>query len=431
MQPQAFSLKPEDAIKALTNRGRNLDPSFSWQDVYAEEHAHASTVAKSAGFDILTDIFSALQKALEEGKTFQDFARELTPLLQAKGWWGRQLVTDPATGEQKVAQLGSTRRLQLIFDANMRVSYAAGHWAHFERGKKGRPWLRYVAIMDERTRPAHAARHNLCLPVDHPYWDKWAPPCGWNCRCTLQSLSDRDVARMRGELKFDPPPDDDFAWTNKRTGEIRMIPRGIDPGWDHNPGKTGWSAFGAAEKLAGAPPELAAKANQDLRWLIKPLGADFEKWFDQAAAGGRVDRSVVVAGFVDDPVIRALAARGVSLDSGAITVQQSTIMHMMRDLKTNAGNAVPADLLKKMPELLNKPKAVLVDRQDLALVYVFDVPTDPRMGKLVVRVNYADKARPPGGKAQTIRTNSVRTAGLVPQPALADPARYDLVFGSL
>jgi hypothetical protein len=32
-------------------------------------------------------------------------------------------------------------------------------------------------------------------------------------------LSDRDVERMHAELKMCPPPDDDFAWTNRRSGE--------------------------------------------------------------------------------------------------------------------------------------------------------------------------------------------------------------------
>ncbi|SIR43059.1 phage putative head morphogenesis protein, SPP1 gp7 family [Rhizobium sp. RU35A] len=232
-------LKPEDAIKALFARSQSLEQSFSWRDVYADEQARAGTVAKSAGYDILSDIFEGLLKALAEGRTSRDFASELTPLLQAKGWWGRKLVEDPATGLQRPVQLGSASRLAFIFNVNMRVSYAAGHWSSFERRKHDRPWLRYVCVLDDRTRPEHRLRHNLCLPVDHPYWDLWAPPCGWNCRCTLQSLSDRDVQRMRSQLKFDPPPNDFVTWTNKRTGEVRSIPRGIDPGWDYNPGKAG------------------------------------------------------------------------------------------------------------------------------------------------------------------------------------------------
>ncbi len=239
-------LKPTDAIRALFERSQVLEPTFGWQEIYAQEHAVAATVAKSAGYDILSDIFKDLLKALSEGSTVRDFAAELTPILQSKGWWGKALAEDPATGLKRLVQLGSMRRLELIFNVNMRVSYAAGHWASFERRKAARPWLRYVCILDDRTRPEHRLRHNLCLPVDHPYWDLWAPPCGWNCRCTLQSLSDRDVDRMRSQLKFEPPANDFINWTNKRTGEIRSIPRGIDPGWDYNPGKAGALAISQA-----------------------------------------------------------------------------------------------------------------------------------------------------------------------------------------
>lgn len=249
-------LPPLDAIRALQRRGGRLDPSFSWLNRWQEDHAAMFTVAKSAGFDILELIYEAVKTSLEQGRTLRDFAGELTPLLQEKGWWGRQMVADPVTGEQVVAQLGSTRRLKTIFDVNMRVSYAAGHWASFERNKAGRPYLRYVAILDEVTRPQHAARHNLVLPVDHPYWNHWAPPCGWNCRCTLQSLSQRDVDRLiaQGEtLFFEPPPLDMKPFLNKRTGEVIQVPDGIDPGWGYNPGKAGWSAVerALAEKMDG------------------------------------------------------------------------------------------------------------------------------------------------------------------------------------
>lgn len=236
-------LQPRDAIAALLARGEQLYPSFNWQEVYAELHGQMFTVAKSTGYDILEDIFNGLLVALKEGKTYRQFAAELTPLLQAKGWWGRSLEVNPNTGLTETVQLGSPRRLELIFDVNMRVSYATGHWTSFERNKRARPYLRYVAILDDSTRTEHARRHNLCLPVDHPYWNTWAPPCGWNCRCTLQSLSQRDVDRMRDQLVFEPPAADLRPWENTATGETRMIDAGIDPGWDHNPGKSGWQAM--------------------------------------------------------------------------------------------------------------------------------------------------------------------------------------------
>ncbi|WP_455270314.1 phage head morphogenesis protein [Rhizobium herbae] len=242
MTAEFKALKPELAIAALIRRGEALEPTFAWQEVYGEIHSRMFTVAKSTGYDILDDIYKALLKALSEGETYDKFARNLIPKLQRKGWWGQQIVTDPDSGESSSVELGSARRLQIIFDANMRVSYAEGHWSNFERNKSSRPYLRYVALLDDRTRPEHAARHNLCLPVDHPYWNIWAPPCGWNCRCSLQSLSQREVDAMRGQLKFEPPIDDMRDWLNKSTGEVRSIPVGIDPGWDINPGRVGFQA---------------------------------------------------------------------------------------------------------------------------------------------------------------------------------------------
>lgn len=249
-------LPPRDAIAALRARGGRLDPSFSWLDVWQEEHARAFTVAKSAGYDILSDIYEALLQALEEGKTFRQFADELRPRLEAKGWWGHNEVVNPLTGERRAVRLGSMRRLQTIFETNMRVSYAAGHWARFERDKALRPFLRYVAILDEATRPLHRSMHNLVLPVDHPFWNQWAPPNGWGCRCTLQQLSQREIDRLISEgeeLRFEPPEVGERPFVNWRTGEVSIVPDGIDPGWAYNPGKEGFRVVERElrQKIAG------------------------------------------------------------------------------------------------------------------------------------------------------------------------------------
>ncbi len=424
-------LPPAEAIAALQRRGLRLDPTFSWQDAWEADHAKMFTVAKSAGFDILSDIHAALASAIAEGRTIRDFAADLRPVLEAKGWWGRKEVTDPLTGEVREAQLGSTRRLRTMFETNMRVSYAEGHWARFERGKSSRPYLRYVAILDGRTRPAHRARHNVCLPVDDPYWDRWAPPCGWGCRCTLQSLSQRDVDRMRGELRFTPPPDTIRSFVNSRTGEIVRVPDGIDPGWAYNPGKTGWQAATVADKLASAPAPLSAAAVADPRWPARALADEFATWFDQAAAGGRVGPSIWTIGAIDQATLDALAERGIRPQSGAITLTQSQAGHMVREAKAEAGKAVPLDLLRRLPETLATARAVLRDRRDDALVYVFDVPGDPRLGKLIVRVDFSEVTRPPGGKRRRIATNSIRTAGLVDSQYLDDTNFYEVLSGSL
>jgi len=235
-------LPPRAAIAALQTRGYRLDPTFAWQDVYAQDHAAMFTVAKSTGHDILVDIWEALLKALAQGETFESFSRLIRPELVRKGWWGEAIQEDPLTGEPVKVRLGSMRRLRTIFDANMNVSYAAGHWSGFERTRQSRPYLRYVAVQDGLTRPAHQRLHNLVLPIGDPFWDVFAPPNGWNCRCTLQSLSQADIDRLiraGEELVFEAPPISYRAWENRRTGETRQIPDGVDPGWDYNPGKAG------------------------------------------------------------------------------------------------------------------------------------------------------------------------------------------------
>lgn len=265
-------LPPEAAIAAFERRGGKLVPSFSWKDVSAAEHAKAFTVAKSSGFDILRDLHDSLLDAQKEGKTVQEWSRNIRPVLEAKGWWGRKDVIDPLTGRQVGAQLGSSRRLQTIFDVNMRVSYAAGHWQHFERTKAARPILRYVAILDGRTRPEHAARHNMCAEVDDPIWDTWAPPCGWKCRCTLQSLTRDDLAQL-GDKAKKPPPDEMVRHVNTRTGEVTVVPKGIDPGWGHNPGKLGADAVGPVRKA------LAAKLGDPT--VPEPLATAVEDFMDE------------------------------------------------------------------------------------------------------------------------------------------------------
>ena len=78
--------------------------------------------------DLLHTVRIRLDRALGEGRTLADFKRELIPALQAAGWWGRQDIVDPLTGQVKRPQLGSASRLETIFHANLQSAYAAGHW---------------------------------------------------------------------------------------------------------------------------------------------------------------------------------------------------------------------------------------------------------------------------------------------------------------
>jgi SPP1 gp7 family putative phage head morphogenesis protein len=230
------ALPPAEAVEHFRAKGFRI--GFAWQDVWQDEHAHAFTVAKAMEEDLLADIRDAVDRAMAEGVPYRDFAAELEPTLRERGWWGRQPVLDPETGRIVRAQLGSPRRLRIIFDTNLRTSYAAGRWERIERVAASRPFLRYVAVLDSRTRREHRAWHGTILPVDHDFWKTHYPPNGWRCRCIVQQLSEADL-RRRGLAPSADPAVGMRRWRNPRTGAEIDVPVGIDPGFAYNVGLAG------------------------------------------------------------------------------------------------------------------------------------------------------------------------------------------------
>ena len=237
MAEELRALKPRDAIQYFESKGFALpDQRFDWRDVWQDEHARAFTVAKAMRMDVLADIREAVDKAIREGTTLAQFRKELEPLLQAKGWWGRKNMIDPLTGQERVVQLGSPRRLRTIFDTNLRTSYAVGSWARIERNRDRRPFLMYSAVLDSRTRKEHRDWHHTVLPVDHAFWSQHYPPNGWHCRCKVVQLSEREL-QQRGLRVGNAPTVRTRSFRNKRTGEVSRVPEGIDPGFSYNVGR--------------------------------------------------------------------------------------------------------------------------------------------------------------------------------------------------
>ena len=52
-------------------------------------------------------------------------------------------MPNPKTGEIKPVQLGSPRRLEIIYDTNLRTAHAAGAWEGIQDTKAFFPYLRY------------------------------------------------------------------------------------------------------------------------------------------------------------------------------------------------------------------------------------------------------------------------------------------------
>lgn len=230
-----FGLPPDEALQWFRSKGYQL--TEGWQDMWQEEHAKAFTVAKATQLDVLADIRQAVDDALSQGLPLAQFKKQLTPVLQKKGWWGEK--EDPETGE--VVQLGSARRLRTIYETNLRMAHAAGRWERIERTAQTRPYLRYVAILDGRERDEHRKWHGTILPWDHPWWKTHNPPNGWGCRCKIMQLSERDLERYGLKVSAKAPPSPMVQFERKDGARI-FVPKGVSPGFAYNPGtaRRGW-----------------------------------------------------------------------------------------------------------------------------------------------------------------------------------------------
>jgi SPP1 gp7 family putative phage head morphogenesis protein len=264
-------IEPKDALAYF--RAKGLQVGFSWLDVQREEHDKAFTVAKAMTRDLLQDIRSAMDEAIAGGQTLAMFVKNLRPTLEAQGWWGKKAMTDPQTGEVVNAQLGSPNRLRVIYRTNMRTSHAAGRWARIQRNKKSFPLLRYVSVMDGRERVEHRAWHNTVLPVDDVWWETHYPPCDWGCRCRAIPLNQRMLDRKKLSVTDKPAHFGTRQWTNKRTGEIRTIEKGIGAGWDYNPGKAA---------LEGVSPDPLPPGVGDVAAALRQAQGDRFKEWDKA-----------------------------------------------------------------------------------------------------------------------------------------------------
>lgn len=323
-------LAPREAIEFFRSKG--LAPAlrrFDYRDVWREEHARSFVVSKAMRDDVLRAIQEGFEEALTEGRTLDQFRAEMRPRLQKLGWWGRGIERDPQTGELQEVQLGSMHRLRVIFDTNMRTSYAAGHWARLQRTKDFLPYLEYRQIQRETKREEHAAFHGLILPIDHPLWRVIFPPNGWFCGCSVRPMNDRMLKREGKRLSTDAEIAalDVSSWTNPRTGETEDLLDGLDPAFATNPGHA-WqqiddrhsaSLLGldprAADYDRGFLMELSALRLRDGRDTLLAYDQDrpADKPFSMIRDAGGLTNELLSLG--ENPDLRMGVLRGVA--SGA------------------------------------------------------------------------------------------------------------------
>ncbi len=253
---------PREALDFFS--AKKLRIGFHHLDVFREEHATAFTVAKITELDVLKSIQDSLAEALKKGQSFETWRKAIRPELEKRGWWGPVQPIDKQTGEttKNPVDFSAPHRMRTIYETNMRTAYAAGQWERIQRTKRLLPFLLYQVGPSAVHRPEHLAWHGTLLPADDPWWQTHYTPNGIGCKCHIRQVGQREFDRFAAEGVPSPgiqeldergrptgrvtqgrspaqtqaPPVELRRWVNKRSGEVLMVPKGIDPGFDTNPG---------------------------------------------------------------------------------------------------------------------------------------------------------------------------------------------------
>lgn len=157
-----------------------------------EARRRAVTVANVAQLDLIHHVLMAVDRAIEQGTDYRDFAKEVGERL-ARAWGVEQ-----------------PHRVELIFQQNVQTAYAAGRYRQMtDLGVlAARPFWMYDAVIDTRTSALCDQLNGTVLPADDPWWDTRYPPNHFNCRAGVRTLT-RQAAQRRGVTAspplLDPP----------------------------------------------------------------------------------------------------------------------------------------------------------------------------------------------------------------------------------
>ena len=221
MASAAFGALPFKEQIAFFERKYNQNTQ-GWTDVYAAEHEWAFTVAGANSLAIVEDFRKAVDKAIRDGTTLEEFRKDFDHIVAKHGW---------------AHNGGRDWRSKVIYDTNLATSYAAGRWEQLQNA----PYWEYEhADWVEHPRPEHLAWNGLVLARDDPFWQQHFPPNGWGCQCTVRGRWSRDLEKM-GKTGPDPSPavklvEHTIGKNSPQGPRVVQVPEGIDPGFEYAPG---------------------------------------------------------------------------------------------------------------------------------------------------------------------------------------------------
>jgi SPP1 gp7 family putative phage head morphogenesis protein len=184
-------------------------PTEKWDELKWGEHAHAFTVAHSNEAAVLDTIHGLMNKAIREGRGYQEFKNGMLDMMKATGWYGGAGHT-----EKDVRYINW--RIKIIYETNMRTAYMQAQYRKQLQEAVLRPiWVYQSQLSGRNRRQEHIALHGSAYRYDDPVWNKYYPPNGWGCQCYVTTKSEAGAERdgiKAGDSSGETLPEIDETW---------------------------------------------------------------------------------------------------------------------------------------------------------------------------------------------------------------------------
>ncbi len=374
-------------------------PTDSYLDLTGADHDNAFVVAGANRNEIIADFRKAVDNAINNGATLEEFRKDFDKIVKKHGW--------DYNG-------GRNWRSRIIYETNLYSSYQAGRYQQQMRIKHLRPYWQYRhRDGQQHPRPVHQSFDDLVLPYDDPFWQVYYPTNGYGCKCTVIAHSAKSLQKRGLKVSDSPEIEYEDKILGKRSGnpqEVRL-PKGIDYGFDRIPSVSQALDPSKAilDKAIAVPPKLASNMVNHALGVpeIKTLlNAEVKTMVDRVFSEMIARKEYLSIGTLPVVALDNLIAQGITPQSAIITLRDEDILHSIRDSKTDQ---LPKDFWLNVVEHMANPEAILLDTNQNtdALIYIVDLGENK--GKAIIKLDYKIQVKDDNGKKQKIQTNIIRS----------------------
>ena len=183
----------------------------------SEHRARAFTCAQFTSLQAVNEVHQAIGDALAGGWSLGTFKDHYRAVLSANG----MAPQNPF-------------HIENVFRTNMGTAYSVGRYQEMRSPEtlSERPFWRYDAIDDSRTRPTHREMDGKIFPANHPIWQTWYPPNGFQCRCMVHAMTAEEVRAAGLSVETEWPV---YRWERPDGTLGPEAPNVPDPGFQRNP----------------------------------------------------------------------------------------------------------------------------------------------------------------------------------------------------